>query len=126
MAQCGLELLEAPALEVEDALSQLADEDGEFAARLENEYVREENDQFCGLFVKNLENVQGDERDIIRARVGEMLERVGLADRMAVPQKVVPAVAVRAFQAEPLGPILLTLSVKEDDSPIEIDDSYKD
>ncbi len=27
--------------------------------------VREEDDQFCGLFVKNLENVQGDERDII-------------------------------------------------------------
>jgi predicted DNA-binding WGR domain protein len=27
--------------------------------------VREENDVFCGLFVKNLENVQGDERDII-------------------------------------------------------------
>jgi predicted DNA-binding WGR domain protein len=27
--------------------------------------TREEDDQFCGLFVKNLENVQGDERDII-------------------------------------------------------------
>ena len=27
--------------------------------------MREENDVFCGLFVKNLENVQGDERDII-------------------------------------------------------------
>jgi hypothetical protein len=27
--------------------------------------VREEDDQFCGLFIKNLENVQGDERDII-------------------------------------------------------------
>ena len=37
----------------------------DFAARLEAEYVREEDDQFCGLFVKNLENVQGDERDII-------------------------------------------------------------
>jgi superfamily I DNA and/or RNA helicase len=37
----------------------------DFAARLEAEYVREEDDQFCGLFIKNLENVQGDERDII-------------------------------------------------------------
>ena len=44
---------------------QLADDDSEFRARLEAEYLREENDQFCGLFVKNLENVQGDERDII-------------------------------------------------------------
>ena len=26
---------------------------------------REEDDQFVGLFVKNLENVQGDERDVI-------------------------------------------------------------
>jgi predicted DNA-binding WGR domain protein len=46
-------------------LSRLAEEDPAFAALLENESVREENDVFCGLFVKNLENVQGDERDII-------------------------------------------------------------
>ena len=56
---------EAQQAEIEDALGQLAEEDSEFAARLEAEYAREENDQFCGLFVKNLENVQGDERDII-------------------------------------------------------------
>ena len=56
---------EAQQAEIEEALSQLAEDDAEFGARLESEYVREENDQFCGLFVKNLENVQGDERDII-------------------------------------------------------------
>lgn len=56
---------EAQQGELETALSRLAEEDAEFAARLESEYVREENDVFCGLFVKNLENVQGDERDII-------------------------------------------------------------
>jgi predicted DNA-binding WGR domain protein len=56
---------EAQQGEIETALSRLAEEDTEFAAQLENEYVREENDVFCGLFVKNLENVQGDERDII-------------------------------------------------------------
>ncbi len=56
---------EAQQGEIESALSRLADEDSDFAARLETEYVREENDVFCGLFVKNLENVQGDERDII-------------------------------------------------------------
>jgi hypothetical protein len=56
---------EAQQAEIENALSRLADEDAEFEARLEAEYIREENDVFCGLFVKNLENVQGDERDII-------------------------------------------------------------
>ena len=56
---------EAQQGELESALSRLADEDAVFAALLETEYVREENDVFCGLFVKNLENVQGDERDII-------------------------------------------------------------
>jgi predicted DNA-binding WGR domain protein len=56
---------EAQQTEIEDALSRLAEEDADFGQRLEAEYTREENDQFCGLFVKNLENVQGDERDII-------------------------------------------------------------
>jgi predicted DNA-binding WGR domain protein len=56
---------EAQQTEIENALSRLAEEDRDFSARLEEEYVREENEVFCGLFVKNLENVQGDERDII-------------------------------------------------------------
>ncbi|MGH8245249.1 MAG: AAA domain-containing protein, partial [Gammaproteobacteria bacterium] len=56
---------EAQQEEIENALSRLAETDAEFAARLETESVREENGVFCGLFVKNLENVQGDERDII-------------------------------------------------------------
>jgi len=56
---------EAQQGEIESALDALASEDAEFGAALEAEYQREEDDQFCGLFVKNLENVQGDERDII-------------------------------------------------------------
>ena len=56
---------EAQQTEIEHALNTLADGDSDFSARLEAEYAREENDVFCGLFVKNLENVQGDERDII-------------------------------------------------------------
>ncbi|MYZ44390.1 AAA domain-containing protein [Schauerella aestuarii] len=51
--------------QIEDALDALAAKDTTFAARLETEYVREDKGQFNGLFVKNLENVQGDERDII-------------------------------------------------------------
>ena len=56
---------EAQQTEIENALNMLATEDSDFAGRLETEYAREENGVFCGLFVKNLENVQGDERDII-------------------------------------------------------------
>lgn len=56
---------EAQQGEIETALTALSDEDPAFGALLEEAYLREEDDQFCGLFVKNLENVQGDERDII-------------------------------------------------------------
>lgn len=50
---------------IEDALTQLASGDKQFEQLLETAYNRTEEDQFIGLFVKNLENVQGDERDII-------------------------------------------------------------
>jgi superfamily I DNA and/or RNA helicase/predicted DNA-binding WGR domain protein len=56
---------EAQQTEIEDALERLARDNESLSALLEAEFAREENDQFCGLFVKNLENVQGDERDII-------------------------------------------------------------
>ncbi|WP_317203611.1 DUF4011 domain-containing protein [Janthinobacterium sp.] len=56
---------EAQQSEIEAALEALAATDSEFAARLDAEYLREENGQFCGLIVKNLENIQGDERDVI-------------------------------------------------------------
>lgn len=51
--------------EIERALERLAADDSEFAARYEDELTREEDGQGVGLFVKNLENVQGDERDVI-------------------------------------------------------------
>ncbi len=51
--------------EIEAALQRLCTDDRDFEARLEQEYQRMDEDQFNGLFVKNLENVQGDERDII-------------------------------------------------------------
>ncbi len=56
---------EAQQTEIEDELDSLAAEDMAFAARLEAEYVREDDGQINGLFIKNLENVQGDERDVI-------------------------------------------------------------
>ncbi len=50
---------------IEDALAELAAGDAVFALALEAEIERVEDGEFVGLFVKNLENVQGDERDII-------------------------------------------------------------
>lgn len=56
---------EAQQTEIELALEELAGEDPDFRGRLDRELERETDDQFAGLFIKNLENVQGDERDII-------------------------------------------------------------
>ena len=56
---------EAQQSEIESALNRLGIEEPEFQNRLESEFEREEAGEFCGLFVKNLENVQGDERDVI-------------------------------------------------------------
>ena len=50
---------------IEDALTALAQADKAFEALLEKAYDRTEEDQFVGLIIKNLENIQGDERDII-------------------------------------------------------------
>ncbi|HSC38635.1 MAG TPA: AAA domain-containing protein, partial [Chitinophagaceae bacterium] len=50
---------------IEDSIQQLADTDKIFDEALEKAYNRKDEGQFTGLFVKNLENVQGDERDII-------------------------------------------------------------
>ena len=75
---------EAQQGEIERALGIVAAGDAEFAARLEAEYAREEDDQFIGLLVKNLENIQGDERDIVvlsvcygRNRDGRILMNFG-------------------------------------------------
>ena len=51
--------------EIEQALLRLARADDDFRGRLDAEWEREEDGQFVGLLVKNLENIQGDERDVI-------------------------------------------------------------
>ncbi|MBO3103973.1 AAA domain-containing protein [Cellulomonas fengjieae] len=56
---------EAQQSEIERALERLGRDDADFARRYDAEVTREEDGQVVGLFVKNLENVQGDERDII-------------------------------------------------------------
>ncbi len=72
---------EAQQAEIEDALERLAARDDTFSAALTREQEREEDGQFSGLFVKNLENVQGDERDII---VMSVCYAPGAAGRMAM------------------------------------------
>ncbi len=75
---------EAQQDEIEQALSRLAAEDKPFGEALEQAYEREDDGQFVGLLVKNLENIQGDERDIIilsicygRPPVGKMRMNFG-------------------------------------------------
>ena len=75
---------EAQQNEIEDALNRLAREDADFREKLDAELEREEDGQFAGLLVKNLENIQGDERDIVLLSVcygynasGKMLMNFG-------------------------------------------------
>lgn len=56
---------EAQQGEIESALGDLAAVDEVFRKRYEAEIEREDDDQFVGLLVKNLENIQGDERDVV-------------------------------------------------------------
>ncbi|MFP6670119.1 MAG: AAA domain-containing protein [Pirellulaceae bacterium] len=56
---------EAQQNEIEMALQRLAQDDADFMEALETEYEREEDGEFVGLLVKNLENIQGDERDLV-------------------------------------------------------------
>jgi len=51
--------------EIDRALDRLGRTDGDFDRLLAAERERVDGGEFTGLFVKNLENVQGDERDII-------------------------------------------------------------
>lgn len=75
---------EAQQDEIEVALNRLAGEDEEFRRLLDEERQREVEGQFVGLLVKNLENIQGDERDVIilsicygRGPQGKMLMNFG-------------------------------------------------
>ena len=55
---------------IADAIDREALRDPDFRQRLERERNRKENGEDVSLFIKNLENVQGDERDIIIFSIG--------------------------------------------------------
>ena len=56
---------QAQRVEIDNALNALAATDRAFRNALDLEEEREHEGQYVGLFVKNLENVQGDERDVM-------------------------------------------------------------
>ncbi len=55
---------------IEDMLELKANEDAEFRAQYVNEIDRKDGNEDVSLFVKNIENVQGDERDIVIFSIG--------------------------------------------------------
>jgi superfamily I DNA and/or RNA helicase/predicted DNA-binding WGR domain protein len=73
---------------IERAIDGLAHQNKAFAEILEKAYTRTKDGQDIGVFVKNLENVQGDERDVIIISVcygynpqGKMLMNFGPINR---------------------------------------------
>lgn len=56
---------EAQQTAIEDAINDLSNDDHAFGLAFEAELHRVDDGEYVGLFVKNLENVQGDERDVI-------------------------------------------------------------
>ncbi len=69
---------------ITDLLQEEAERDDRFKSILQTEYEREENGEDMSFFVKNLENVQGDERDFIifsttfgRNRDGKFIRNFG-------------------------------------------------
>lgn len=55
---------------LDERQEELAKSDEPLYLKLQEAFYRTENEEFQGLFVKNIENVQGDERDIIVFSVG--------------------------------------------------------
>jgi hypothetical protein len=68
---------EAQQTAIETSLEELAVFDRHFGELLDSERIRSDDGEFVGLFVKNLENVQGDERDVIIMSVCYGKNRLG-------------------------------------------------
>jgi very-short-patch-repair endonuclease len=55
---------------IEDTIDDRCNNDRAFASLISHEKSREDNGEFVGLFIKSIEEVQGDERDIIIMSLG--------------------------------------------------------
>ena len=62
---------------IADAIDKEAQQNSKFRIQIANEKVRTDFGEDTGLFIKNLENVQGDERDIIIFSIGYAPNEVG-------------------------------------------------
>lgn len=62
---------------IEDAIDQMCTGNPKFQESIERARSFKDGDADAGLFIKNLENVQGDERDIILISVGYAASRLG-------------------------------------------------
>lgn len=62
---------------IEDLIDQECAKDQSFSTRVKSEISRRENGEDIGLFVKNIENVQGDERDVIMFSIGYAKNETG-------------------------------------------------
>ncbi len=62
---------------IQDAIDKLAKTDKEFRGAVAAERMRFDNGEDASLFIKNLENVQGDERDIIIFSIGYAPNELG-------------------------------------------------
>ena len=62
---------------IADAIDKEAQRDSKFRIQIATEKTRMDNGEDTGLFIKNLENVQGDERDIIIFSIGYAPNEVG-------------------------------------------------
>ncbi len=61
---------------IEELLDEAASKNNEFAKLLDKEKERYNNEEHIGLFVKNIENVQGDERDVILFSISYGFDKV--------------------------------------------------
>jgi very-short-patch-repair endonuclease/Ni2+-binding GTPase involved in maturation of urease and hydrogenase len=64
-----------------DVLDERCAKDLEFAARVRSELDRKCNEEDIGLFIKNIESVQGDERDIVIFSIGYARNENGRIER---------------------------------------------
>lgn len=62
---------------IEDLIDKECSQDFDFAEKVHTEMQRTKDGEDIGLFVKNIENVQGDERDIIIFSIGYAKNREG-------------------------------------------------
>ena len=62
---------------IEDLIDKECSQDFEFAEKVHTEMQRTNDGEDIGLFVKNIENVQGDERDIIIFSIGYAKNKEG-------------------------------------------------